>query len=57
MKPSYYLSNSTISMFANRIPRTDEENDVQQLAREFLINEKRLHRALVKLAKRMKEAA
>ena len=52
MKPDYYLSHDTIQMFADRIPTTDEQNDVRQLAREFLLIENRLQRAIRKLARR-----
>lgn len=57
MKPDYYLSHNTIERFATQNAVSDFEMDVKVLAQEFLVNEKRLLRALKKLAKRSKEAA
>jgi hypothetical protein len=56
VKPEYYLSHDRIEEFANRVPSTDEENDVRQLSREFLLIENRLERAMRKLARRKEPA-
>ena len=57
IKPDYYLSRATIEMFSRLVPDDDFKSDVRCLAQEFLINEKRLQKALNRLARNMKKSS